>query len=354
MRKGKIMFSKKNYIEAVKCFQIVTEQDENNYKAQYQLGVAYVNLKENQKAQEAYKNIIRINPKYAPAWKGIGDILFNSNKHGSAEKYYQQAVKLDSKDVDSKIGLANCYYQAREYDTAVTLYEEALNAGEENADVLYNLGNCHLQNKNTKLAIDFYKKSLAVRPKNPDCVYNLGNTYSEAKEYTLAKESYLHALDLNPKLTAAYYTLGNVCALQQDTHNAILYYEKALESEPENVEWGVTLSTYLLETGHSEQVKSLLATLDTLDPNNPDVLLVKERYLEAIGDEQNLAKFYEDVKTNNEFAEARSKLQKKREETLASEKQENDYQHDPHHEKDIHESGKKSKEATSPKEAGSP
>ena len=56
-------------------------------------------------AQNCYQEALRINPMYASAWRGLGDLYREVNDHQQAVAYYKEAVKLRPDFADAYTGM---------------------------------------------------------------------------------------------------------------------------------------------------------------------------------------------------------------------------------------------------------
>ena len=56
-------------------------------------------------AQSCYQEALRINPMYASAWRGLGDLHREVNDHLQAVAHYQEAVKLRPDFADAYTGM---------------------------------------------------------------------------------------------------------------------------------------------------------------------------------------------------------------------------------------------------------
>jgi protein O-GlcNAc transferase len=45
-------------------------------------------------AQQCYGEALRLDPRYAPAWRGLGDLMREAGEAGQALACYQEAVRL--------------------------------------------------------------------------------------------------------------------------------------------------------------------------------------------------------------------------------------------------------------------
>jgi len=88
------------YEKAVECFKKIIEMDPNNYRAWYNLGIAYFNLNETEDALSAYHRALEIKPDYMYCYYNIG-LLYEVSK-GDLEKAlanYEKALTYNNEFV---------------------------------------------------------------------------------------------------------------------------------------------------------------------------------------------------------------------------------------------------------------
>jgi len=83
------------YEKAVKSFKRIIEIDPHNYRAHYNLGIAYFNLELFEEALNACKIAIAIKPDYKHCHYNIGLIYEEREKLEKAIEAYQKALKID-------------------------------------------------------------------------------------------------------------------------------------------------------------------------------------------------------------------------------------------------------------------
>ena len=83
------------YEKSIKYFTRILSIDPKNYKAYYNLGIAYFNLKEFDAALDNYKIALSINPNYKYCYYNIGLIYEATENFREAAKAYEKALEID-------------------------------------------------------------------------------------------------------------------------------------------------------------------------------------------------------------------------------------------------------------------
>ena len=249
----------------------------------------------------------------------------------------------ESDDLDNVcLDIAYLYLSQSDNETALALLEKGYNYNNQNPELLYELAFCYEQQENFEKAIAINHQIIDIDPFANEAWFNLGQLYFAQLDYPKALEAYEYALaiDENDSLTCVqkahvhfqlnqfeeaietYLEYKNLSAFghwQTDIFiaesyeklekydEAIAYYKKSLDEQPENydaltgiaiclleqerfaeslpyVERALVISpeaadawVYLAETyiGLDEVDKALLAYIKSIsiDPEQPDTLM---------------------------------------------------------------------------------
>ncbi len=83
------------YEKSKEVFKRIVEIDPNNYRAYYNLGIAYINLEKIEQAKKCYEKAIRIKPDYKHCFYNMGLIYEGEGNLQDALKYYEKALEID-------------------------------------------------------------------------------------------------------------------------------------------------------------------------------------------------------------------------------------------------------------------
>ncbi len=85
------------YEEAIKYFLRILEIDKKNYRAYYNLGIAYFNLDMKNEALRAYDESLKIKPDYEHVYYNKGLIYELMEKNDIALSLYKKALEINPK-----------------------------------------------------------------------------------------------------------------------------------------------------------------------------------------------------------------------------------------------------------------
>ncbi|MBI5044636.1 MAG: tetratricopeptide repeat protein [Candidatus Levybacteria bacterium] len=183
------------------------------------------------KAEQTLKIALRLAPNHPLTNYNLGTLLKNQGKPDEALALLKKAADFTHDSTAPLNNLALCLNQLGLVDEAIQTYKRALKIEPTNPLLNYNIANLYLENNMQQKAIVFYKKSIEYEPKNPLAYANLGISYFQLSDKK-AILPFKKAIELSPQTTQYYYTLAYIYEKAGDTKNAIKYYEKTIQMEP--------------------------------------------------------------------------------------------------------------------------
>jgi tetratricopeptide (TPR) repeat protein len=253
-------YKKKDWVAAVSHYGEATVYgNKNDFWPYLGLGNSYYALKQNDKAYEAYGEVLARDPKNVTARlyrsqielasKGSGsDLNASGNATGQSLVSLENLAKEQPENSEVLITLGDAYAQKGDDIAAITSYEQALKIGTANpkdippgtdsATVLgggmdstarYNLlmaigGLWQKQGRFTDAA-SAYERAQAINSGFADLHYNLGIVNNELGNLKRSEAEYRQALSLDPNATDARYGLAITLDKQGRKEEALEAYE---------------------------------------------------------------------------------------------------------------------------------
>ena len=162
------------------------------------LGEAYYQEKEWDKARQEYEQAIVLNPGAAINWTNLGIIDYQAGKYDLAKQVYEQALKAEPNYPQALLYLGVWYQQRGEWDKARELYQQAMAIRPGYSQAVNYLAMTEHQMGNFGLAEQEYRQAIEYQSNYADAYNNLGNLYRDMGRMDEAKASYLQALRLDP------------------------------------------------------------------------------------------------------------------------------------------------------------
>jgi tetratricopeptide (TPR) repeat protein len=123
----------------------------------------------NEQELQAYRDILKADPKNAKAAIKLGNSLYDAGRYAEAIVYYRQALASDPKNVNVSTDLATAIWYTGDADGALAQFEKSLAIDPTHGQTLFNIGIVKSQGKNDhKGAASAWEKLLAANPSYPE------------------------------------------------------------------------------------------------------------------------------------------------------------------------------------------
>jgi tetratricopeptide (TPR) repeat protein len=127
------------------------------------------------RAREAAEKALAIDPDYAPAYARLGYIADTDNNLAGAARHYQRALALDQTDLDVLRNAALFLQDLGRLDEALALEEAVVRRDPVNVTALFNLGNYQRMAGRYDAAIASFRTVLSLSPDRGNAHAQLGN-----------------------------------------------------------------------------------------------------------------------------------------------------------------------------------
>ena len=205
------------------------DQDGENPKAHFELGIQYQELQRHAEAVECFQK------------------TFEMSKLPVTLLYAAVSEKLRNR-----------------YEPALELLQRARKLGFNTFEVHLELGNVLLALNRQSEALNEYKRCLEMRPDNPVAVFNFGFALRKMGDLPGAETYYGKALELDPTFKTAALELAIVHATNGNHSEAACLLSSLLEKNPDFREARLTLAKTYIQSNQCEKA------LNTLRPASTD------------------------------------------------------------------------------------
>lgn len=154
--------------------------------------------KDNQNAQDKYKQITLIAPNLALGFFTLGKFYIRTNEPIRAIYYFQRAFQVDTLFLNAYRESYNLYIKQSNYKEIINMLTDALSRGNNFWEINYNLGVAFSGDADQARAILSFKNALALNPKSYKTNIQLGIAYQNTKDYQKAREYFNNAIGLDP------------------------------------------------------------------------------------------------------------------------------------------------------------
>lgn len=276
--------------------QFVTVKSENR-----EIQNAYQNIQplirngQQTQAITAISELTEKYPDFAQAHNDLGVLYYEIGDKEKALLHYSKANSLNPDNVTFQKNIADYYLvETGDIEKSLSIYNRILAENPQDIEILLTIGQICLSLDKTDDAAVFLNKVLDIEPWNEiawktlesiskpetkqqiapqeslENIYQKVQVYLKSNNQDEAQELLNDLLSRFPDKAMAYNNLGVLHFQQGDTAKSLNYYQKAVQLEPNNLNFQKNLADlYLVEMGQTEE--ALTIYLEVLKKNPSDL-----------------------------------------------------------------------------------
>ncbi|MGD8538872.1 MAG: protein kinase [Candidatus Aminicenantes bacterium] len=196
----------------------------------------------------------------------------------TAERMYSRAIEIDPLYALAYIGMGNLFeyhfvLYDREQDMEIMLqnYQKAYELAPDMAESNVGLGWYHFYHQDNDSAYKYYKRAFELNPNDPDVNYNIGGFFRSIGLFKKAIKYYSRAIDLNP-LDPIYRSLRATCYINiGEVDNAIADNQEIRRMYPEDLDVILRHARFLLWDRRLDEADKLINDVEIIDPDLKDI-----------------------------------------------------------------------------------
>jgi tetratricopeptide (TPR) repeat protein len=193
IQKGDLKTGTKYLIEAAKL-------DPENPDIQYELAIAYKELRVYDRSLVHFKKTLALKPEFSAAWNNLGTLYLLMEQWDSAIDSFRKALR----DITYKrayfaynnMGLA--YYNKGDYQEAIDSFQQAIGLLPSYSVCYGNLGLAYEAVNNWEGAVGAYQKAIYHDPEYATAHFFLGRLYIRLNRYDEASEALRKTVEIDP------------------------------------------------------------------------------------------------------------------------------------------------------------
>lgn len=165
------------------------------------LGLAYTGKKDFEKAEEAFKDALRIKPDYPEVFNNLGSLAVLLQKYDEAISYFKKALEKPGY-VNSYLARTNLgwvYYLKGEKDLAITTLLEAYRENPKYSKALSYLGTIFFNENDLEKAKFYFTQALKINKYSDEARFYLGEIALREGKVNLARDLWKSLTLLSPE-----------------------------------------------------------------------------------------------------------------------------------------------------------
>jgi tetratricopeptide (TPR) repeat protein len=257
-------------------------------EAHYQLGEAYLKLKDYNRAYAELSRTVDLTPDNYPARVDLADLLISSrNRDGSLNPDHlkQARTHLDflrekqPDNPDTHLAWANYYAALGNVGSAIQETQKAIAADPGRHDSYLSLAFFQLRANQPDQAEVSFKKAAALGPKAMSAQLALGVFYQSLNRLPEAEQQFKHAMEVDPKDPEARAAYVRLLMAENKKAEAEAFLKKTKNDFPDNSEGYRMLGDFYFANGDLDRAT---AEYGALNHDHPRDLQVKKNYVQLL------------------------------------------------------------------------
>lgn len=231
--KGVELYDEKKYKLAIEFFKTALSQSNAKPFANYNLALAYQQVKNENEALKYYESFLESYPKDQSGLYNTALIYFNKEEYEKASKYFFESFR-QLQDKDNITSLTKCYMKMNQVEKVRDLVEYIFNSDCDN-DCAFEVakiieqGHALTNPELLDFALKIYMKLYEENPEHFESVLAISLVYAKKGDWKKAIEYCTIALQLNPKSFEANNQMGLTYYCAEEMDSCLYYYEKAFK-----------------------------------------------------------------------------------------------------------------------------
>jgi len=142
----------------------MTSSERDNLIKLLQKSNELMRLRQYQDAEDCYRYILKINPKYIDAQNNLAILLKQLNRFEEAEEHFRNIIYMKPDYFLAHNNLGNTLKELNKFEEAVVSYKKAINLKPNYLIAHFNLGILYKELGNFKVSIECFNKAILIKP----------------------------------------------------------------------------------------------------------------------------------------------------------------------------------------------
>ena len=220
------------YMQAVEDYEQALKYNPEDINVWHNISLCYINEENNELAERSLDELLRLSPKYTPAYLMKADVAIREKDTLEALAYVDKAVELDKYDANIWAARGMIHLMLEKYPEAEKDYDEATYLGGQDSYHYVNRALARFHQNNLRGAMSDYDLALSIDPQNFIGHYNRGLLRARVGDYNRALEDFDFVLNIDPDNLMATFNRGLLRSRTGDYAGAEMDYSKVLDVYP--------------------------------------------------------------------------------------------------------------------------
>jgi tetratricopeptide (TPR) repeat protein len=249
-----------NFDKTIEYLSKALELNPDNDLAMYEAAYCFDLLSLNDESIDFFSKLIDRHPYSVEAWFNLGLSYINAELYEKAIESFDFALAIEPEHNSSLFHSGYAYSLLGNHKEAINIYHSLLDKDGDDTDSMihYYIGECYEKLDDFQNARKYYKKASKLNSEITDAWIGLGVCENELGNPKSAIKYILKGLELDPGNTAYLCILADIYYQEDMLDRGAKYYEKAIESSPEEESIRIDYADALAEKGQYEMASDVI------------------------------------------------------------------------------------------------
>lgn len=243
--------------KALEAYRKAIEIDPDLARAWYESGCVMETLNRLDEAVACYQRVVKLDPVHTSAWFGIATRLLQQQNFRDALLCFNKVLETNTRHARAWFGKGKCLTGMKDYEEALLAFDKALSNDPKYAPNWDETGVClHLMGRHQD-ALSYYEEALARDKRYVPAWIHYGISLNALRRHEEALGNFQYALQLEPG-AVAYFHIGATLQLLNRDEEALSALNRALEIRLEFPDALFRKAILLRKAGRKEEALPVL------------------------------------------------------------------------------------------------
>lgn len=238
-----------------------------------EIALEYENMERFDKAQEILQEAILKFPENEILLYELAYCFDLSERTAESVEYYQSFIEKYPYSFPAWYNLANAYQKLEMMDKALDAYDYSIAIQSDFTPAYYNKALSLFKMDRFQEAINVFEETYHYEPPQAPVYCHIGECFEKMDQFDKALFYYRKSIQTDEFYADGYLGVGVIMDLQDNTAEGLPFVERAVELEPDNVDYLLFKVEFLKKLEHWDEVEVLTQSLIKRFPDNEDVWL---------------------------------------------------------------------------------
>ena len=258
---------------ALEAFRSAAGLEPDNTRILYHVAEEYRELCRLDEAESAYRDIVAKDSTFAAAWRGLGLVTRRRGNRVAALDIFRKAAGLEPENYLNSSLVAEECRDLGHLDEAEAIYRDLAAKDPRFAQSWVGLAAIARERGDRLAALEHFRRAAAIDPANAGTQCAIADELFQLGHIDEALEVFSEAAAKNAHYAPAWHGLGLIARRRGERMQALEYFRRAADLEPDHAGRHRELAMELREIGRFDEAEAVTAALVARNPQSAEALI---------------------------------------------------------------------------------